>query len=210
MRLARRRHAAPGRRPCGARRRPGCGPPPARRPREATGRPSAGRARSRSSRRSSRRRHATGIVGRAQPRNATPSRSSTPSRLHRERVGAHVPRRVDIAVGRPEAAAAVAVRREGHRQSRPPPAARASGRRQAVGVLHRDALAPGGARPPRSPRGSGSRARGSPSRCRTSRPGRGRSRSTSDRARPWPASRPAPGRCRPPGRGAHAGEARDR
>ena len=63
-------------------------------------------------------------------------------RLHRERVGTDVARRVDVAVGREEAAAAVAVRGE-RRDER-----RGLGRGQpadveALGLLHRDALAAG-------------------------------------------------------------------
>ena len=53
-------------------------------------------------------------------------------------------------------------------------------------------------RPPRSWPGSGSPARGSPNPCRMPPAGRCRSRCSSDRGRPWPASRPAPGRSRPP------------
>ena len=63
--------------------------------------------------------------------------------LHRQRVGAHVARRVDVAVARPIAAAAMAGRgrESGHRSRRPRPAiSQRTSVRPAV-VLHRDALA---------------------------------------------------------------------
>ena len=76
------------------------------------------------------------------PVNAVRSRSSTPACLHRERVGADVPRRVDAAVRLDVAAAAVAVGRERRDERR-----RLGGRQpadgEALAPLHRDPLAAG-------------------------------------------------------------------
>ena len=88
--------------------------------------------------------------------------------LHGERVGADVARRVDVAVRREVAAAAMAVRAEGRADGRRPRPRKATGRRARPPAASRPARGRP-ARPPRSPPGSGSRARGS--RCR-SRSGR--------------------------------------
>ena len=94
---------------------------------------------------------------------------------------------------------------------RRPRRARASGRRAPRPAASRRVRARH-VRRRRSPRGSGSRARGSPNPSRRPPAVRGRTRRSSCPAQPWPACRPAPGRCLRRGtrRPSRAGPARGR
>ena len=108
------RRAARARRPCGARRRPGSADPassPDRAQRRPAGQQHAlglddagGRSRRRSTR--------DAVVARAQAGERGPLAQLDAGRLHRQRVGADVARRVDVAVAVAVAAAAMAVGRQ--------------------------------------------------------------------------------------------------